>query len=109
MGQYQITNIPQEIHFECGRETTSRTLQNVKNLLMCRMGEIPYDRFRGFDNALYDLPMVELEEALMPELDRVLLWEPNAEAISASCQLNEKGQVLITVTVEVDERKEVKR
>ena len=109
MGQYQITNVPKAIHFECGRETTHRTLQNVQNLLLCRMGEIPYDRYRGFDTALFDLPMSALEEALMPEIDRVLLWEPNAEAVSASCRLDEKGQVLITVTVDVDEREEARQ
>ena len=78
MAQYQITNQPSPIDFECNDDIILRTIQNAKNLLMCKMGEIPYDRYRGFDPALYDLPIQDFQEALLPELDRVMLWEPDA-------------------------------
>ena len=78
MAQYEITNQPSPIDFECNNEIIARTLQNAKNLLMCKMGEVPYDRYRGFDPALFDLPIQEFEEQLLPELDRVMLWEPDA-------------------------------
>ena len=106
MGQYQITNEPQEICFECGQNRVLRRLQNAKNLLMCQMGTVPYDRYRGFDYALFDLPFGELKDALLPELDRVLMWEPAVEVVDASCALDEHGRVLITVTVETDEEEE---
>lgn len=106
MGRYQVTNIPQDIQFECGENSVLRRLQNVKNLLMCQMGTVPYDRYRGFDHALFDLPFGEMKEALLPEIDRVLLWEPAAEAVDAQCRLDEHGGIVITVTIELDEGKE---
>lgn len=103
MGQYIVTNEPLPIDFEGCITDVQRTLQNVKNLIMCRMGEIPYDRLRGFDPALFDLPPDEFEEALLPELDRVLMWEPDANVISASYSFNDDGEVRIECVVDVNE------
>ena len=100
MAQYQITNQP--IDFECNDDIILRTIQNAKNLLMCKMGEIPYDRYRGFDPALYDLPIQDFQEALLPELDRVMLWEPDAEVVDASCELDKDGNIIIYATIEID-------
>lgn len=100
MAQYQITNQYTPIDFECS-DAVQRTIQNAKNLLMCRMGEIPYDRYRGFDPALFRLPLPALEEKLMPELDRIMLWEPDVEVVDASCHIDDNGETVITVTIEV--------
>ena len=70
---------------------------------MCRMGEVPYDRYRGFDPALFDLPLPQMQEKLMPELDRVMLWEPDCEVIGATCEIDNNGDVIITATIEVFE------
>ena len=102
MSQYQITNQPSPIDFECNDDIILRTIQNAKNLLMCKMGEIPYDRYRGFDPALYDLPIQDFQEALLPELDRVMLWEPDAEVVDASCELDKDGNIIIYATIEID-------
>lgn len=102
MAQYQITNQPSPIDFECNDDIILRTIQNAKNLLMCKMGEIPYDRYRGFDPALYDLPIQDFQEALLPELDRVMLWEPDAEVVDASCELDKDGNIVIYATIEID-------
>lgn len=102
MAQYQITNQPALIDFECNDDIILRTIQNAKNLLMCKMGEIPYDRYRGFDPALYDLPIQDFQEALLPELDRVMLWEPDAEVVDASCALDKDGNIIIYATIEID-------
>lgn len=102
MAQYQITNQPSPIDFECNDDIILRTIQNAKNLLMCKMGEIPYDRYRGFDPALYDLPIQDFQEALLPELDRVMLWEPDAELVDASCELDKDGNIIIYATIEID-------
>ena len=102
MAQYQITNQPSPIDFECNDVIILRTIQNAKNLLMCKMGEIPYDRYRGFDPALYDLPIQDFQEALLPELDRVMLWEPDAEVVDASCELDKDGNIIIYATIEID-------
>ena len=100
MAQYEITNIPGEIDWECNHDYIRRTLQNAKNLLMCRKGEVPYDRQRGFDLALADLPLPELRNALMPELDRVMLWEEHAEVVSARADI-ENGETVIRCVIEI--------
>ena len=102
MGLFEITNVPSDIDFECGSDFIRRTVQNAKNLLMCRRGEVPFDRQRGLDPAILDMPMTELKEALLPELDRVMLWEPDVEVVSAEA-LNEDGQTVIRCVIEIDE------
>lgn len=102
MARYEINNIPAPIDFECNNDDLKRTLQNCKNLLMAHMGEVPYDRYRGFDPALYDLPMSKLKAELMPELDRMLMWEPDAKVVKADAKVDKDGKVIITVIVEID-------
>ena len=101
MAQYTIDNRPWPINTQ-GTDAVQRTLQNAKNLLMTRMGEVPYDRLRGFDPALFDLPLTQLRTELQKELDRVLLWEPDAELVSAEATLDENGEVYISMIVEID-------
>lgn len=101
MERYIINNRPEEISFREPENTLRRTIRNAKNLLMTRKGEIPYDRLRGFDPALFDLPMGRMREALMPELDRVMLWEPDVEVVSGRCYLNENGETIIEVELEI--------
>lgn len=101
MAQYTIDNQPGTIDFEIGESKIARTVQNAKNLLMTKMGEVPYDRLRGFDHALFHLPMSQMRMALMPELDRVMLWEPDIEVVEAEAYLNDAGETVITVTIDV--------
>jgi hypothetical protein len=99
--QYIVNNIPGEIDFHIDGDREGRIVQNVKNLLLTRMGEIPYDRQRGFDQNLYDLPINEFRDILMEELDRVLLWEPGAEAVSAEILRTDETRVYFAVTIEI--------
>ena len=101
MARYMIDNLSAPIDFELSTPIR-RTIQNAKNLLMLRKGELPYDRLRGFDHTLFDLPMPQLRTALIPELDRVMLWEPDAEVVEACVELNEKGEAVIRVIIEVN-------
>ena len=100
MALYQIDNVASPIDFQ-GSDLVKRTLQNAKNLLMCRMGEVPYDRYRGFNPRLYDLPIERLREELMPELDRVMAWEPDVEVADAEATLMPNGSVYIKVILDV--------
>lgn len=102
MAQYIITNEPEEVNFEIGDDIISRTIQNCKNLLMTRMGEVPFDRYRGFDPAIFNTTMQDFETALLPELDRLMEYELDAEVVEASARLNEDGEVIITMIVEID-------
>jgi hypothetical protein len=100
MAQYQIDNVQSPIDFQ-ESDIRLRTLQNAKNLLMCEMGEVPYDRCRGFDPSLYDLPINDMRAALLPELDRIMMYEPDAEVVSANASLLDNGGVYIRVIVEL--------
>ena len=100
MARYQIDNIASPIDFQ-ESDIVMRTLQNAKNLLMCQMGEVPYDRYRGFDPALYDLPIDKLREELLPELDRVMMWEPDVEVADAEATLLDNGSIYIKVILEL--------
>lgn len=102
MAQYEITNLPGDIDFACRDGTARRWVQNAKNLLRCRRGEVPFDRKRGFDPALFDLPGDEMQRRLLPELDRVMLWEPHVEVVSATAKL-ENGETVIRCVIEVEE------
>ena len=100
MALYQIDNVASPIDFR-GADRVRRVLQNAKNLLMLHMGELPFDRLRGINPALFDLPIREMREELLPELDRVMLWEPGAEVSDAEATLFEDGSVYIKVILEV--------
>lgn len=102
MAIYKIDNRPTPIEFENGTDETQRIIRNVKNLIMTRMGEVPFDRMRGFDNALFDLPITELQTKLMPEIDRVLMWETRAKAIDARAILEPGGVTIIEITAEIE-------
>ena len=102
MARYRIDTIPAPIDFQA-TDPVRRTLQNAKNLLMTRMGEIPYDRFRGLDPRIFDLPAALMQERLMQEVDRVLMWEPDAEAVEAGFEMVGYGEVVIWVIIEVKE------
>ena len=102
MAQYIITNRAEPVDFETDNDDVGRTLQNCKNLLMTRMGEVPYDRLRGFDHALFHLPMEEMRAALLPEINRVMLWEPDVSVISATATPTQDGEIVVEVIVEIE-------
>ncbi len=101
--RYAIDNQSAPIDFAIGSDDiVARTLQNAKNLLMTHMGEIPYDRLRGFDAWLFDLQLPQLNEQLLPELDRVMLWEPDVTVISATAEMDARGEVIIRAVIDID-------
>lgn len=101
MALYQIDNISSPIDFET-TDPLRRTLQNAKNLLMCKIGEVPYSRYRGFDYSLFDLPIDELNEDLLPELDMVMTLEPDVEVEDAEATLLPDGSTYIKVVLEIN-------
>ena len=102
MARYEINNAPTPILFGA-KGHVERTLQNAKNLIMTAMGEVPYDRLRGFDTTMTDLPMPALNEQLAQEIDRVLAWEPDAELVRAQATPDGEGGVLIRCVIEIRE------
>lgn len=101
MAQYEITSETLPLDFEC---TTAgafleRTLRNAKNLIMLRMGEVPYDRQRGLDPAIFELPFDEANSLITPELDRALLWEPDVEVVSGWLEQKD-GETIVHCIIE---------
>ena len=106
MAQYLITNEKKDIPFEGSNDEIARVVQNAKNLLMTRMAEVPYDRLRGFDMALYDLPFPDFQFELPAEVERLLLWEPRVRVVSAEASLETDREglfngILIQVVIDV--------
>lgn len=103
MAQYIINNQPGAIDFEIGDNLVARTVQNAKNLLLTQMGEVSYDRYCGFDFSLYHLPLDDMRAVLLPELDRLMAYEPDVEVVSARAEQGPEPDSipLISVTLEV--------
>lgn len=101
MALYQIDNIASPIDFQT-QDPLKRTLQNAKNLLMCKVGEVPYSRSRGFDAGLFDLPIDVMNAELLPELDVVMRLEPDVEVDDAEATLLPDGSTYIKVILDVN-------
>ena len=99
---YKIDNRQTPIPFE-GLKTDPerRIVQNCKNLLMVNRGEIPYDRLRGLSGELDEMPLRELQEQILREIDLALGWEPRANAVEGFCYLDENGQLVIECVIDV--------
>lgn len=100
MAYYTIDNKPFVIDFT-GGGGIDRILKNCKNLIMTRRGEIPYDRLRGLDDKLFHMPLGQVRQELVPALDIALSWEPRATVVSADANIDENGELIITMIVEV--------
>lgn len=104
MARYIIDNRPAAVDFEGAKTVLARTLQNAKNLLRTRMGEVPYDRWRGFDPAVFDQPVNIMNEVITAEVTRVLRWEPDVHVISAACYPDAYGYTVVEATVDINVR-----
>ena len=103
MALFEITSEAVPLDFECTLTSsmTERTLQNAKNLNMCRMGEVPFDRKRGLDPAIFELPYNEANSRLLPELDRCLTWEPDVEVYDGWLEIDDYGETIVHCVVEI--------
>lgn len=94
-----LDNKPQPINWEA-RDWMERTVQNAKNLLMTRQGEVPFDRYRGLDTALFHLPVTEAKKVIQQEAERLMLWEPDVQVTESS--IDASDGFLIELTLEID-------
>lgn len=103
MARYVISSERETIPFEECDTEEKRILQNAKNLLMLRMGEVPFDRLRGIDPRLFEMPLPQMQEEALPEVDRVLAWEPRVQAESATCRMVGDGEAMVEVVITMTE------
>ena len=100
---YTINNKLEPIAFEdATTDLEKRVVQNCKNLIMIRRGEVPYDRMRGLDAELEALPILDAQKRILKDVDIALGWEPRAHAITASCQYDANGGLLIECIIDVE-------
>ena len=102
MAMYEVNSEQVPLDFECttANDIVGRTIRNAKNLIMLRMGEIPYDRQRGLNPAVFDLPYDEAEALIVQELDRVMLWEPDAEVVNGWLEIVD-GETIVHCVIEI--------
>ena len=103
MALYEVNTLDLPLDFECTMESDvlERTIRNAKNLLMCRRGEIPFDRQRGLDPAIFDMPFSEAQRLITAECDRVMLWEPDVEVDSAWLERDDDGETIVHCIIQV--------
>ena len=103
MAQYEINSRDLPLDFECTMESDllERTIRNAKNLLMCRKGEIPFDRQRGLDTQIFEIPFHMANQLITQECDRVMLWEPDVEVVSAWITRDEDGESVVHCVIDV--------
>lgn len=103
MAQYEITTEAAPLDFESTMEKDmlERTIRNAKNLLMTRKGEVPFDRQRGIDPTIFDIPLNEAQDMITAELDRVMLWEPDVEVVAGWIERDARGETVVHCIVEV--------
>lgn len=100
---YTINNVLEPLAFEeLASEPEKRVVQNCKNLLMTRRGEVPYDRMRGLNAELEALPIAEAQERILKDVDIALAWEPRAHAVMANCRYSASGGLLIECVIDVE-------
>lgn len=100
---YEVTSEETPLDFECttAEKLVERTLRNVKNLLMLRKGEVPYNRQRGLDPVIFELPYAEANGRLMEELDRCMRWEPDVEVTDGWLEINDAGETIVHCVVKI--------
>lgn len=103
--RYTIDNQPAQVDWEA-KGNERRILQNAKNLLMTHMGEVPYDRYRGLDPAIYDKPLSIAQGEVAQELDRIMAWEPGVDVVEVRAYLDTKRGFVIEADVELVEADE---
>lgn len=101
MAQYVITNERTGVDWECETGTVQRILQNCRNLLITKMGEIPYDRYRGIDMRIIDKPLTEVRDMIEAECDRLMLYEKRAKVISASAYVRDHHDLVVRVIIDI--------
>lgn len=102
MAQYIVNTIPAPIDFE-NKDPVTRVLQNIKNVLMARVGEIPYARVIGIDPEIYDLPINRAQDRVEEEVSRTIDFEWRASLVSARAYLDENMQTVIEAVVSIEE------
>lgn len=101
MAIYRVDSREASVNWEADGQL-ERTLQNVKNLLMTRAGEVPYDRLKGVRREVYDMPITQLNARLRQEMEWTLEQEEDAKLVACRAFIDADGATVIEVCVEIE-------
>lgn len=100
---YEIDSRPRGINWAA--QGNERIVQNARNLLCMRLGEVALNRWRGIDAALSDVALAQAQDIAQSEIRRVLAWEPRARVLECGARIAEDspGAFLLWARIEVGE------
>lgn len=102
MAKYTIDNRSGAINWEVGAGN-ERILQNARNLLCAKLGEVPYDRLRGLNTAVFHKGMETANVLAVQDVDRLMEWEPEIAQVDEVRAFLSDGQIIIEADVTIDE------
>ncbi|WP_069997746.1 hypothetical protein [Cellulosilyticum sp. I15G10I2] len=99
---YEI-DTSQEFKLDWTAKDTQRTLQNVRNLISTWRYEVAYDRTKGLDPNILDMPFDDAVALYVAEVYRLIeTYEPNATVQSVTpIGLDSFGNISLKVVIEV--------
>lgn len=98
---YTINNLPARIDWEV-QGPLKRTLQNAKNLLLTERGEVPYARYLGVNQGIYEQNVKLLAGTIAEEMRITLMAEPDV-TVKAVRLDSSAGYLKIEVDVEISD------
>ena len=102
MAIFTINNMGGAVDFET-REYYARTLQNAKNLLRLRLGEVPYNRKAGLDSQLDHMAHGDLKRIITAEVERVMAFEPDVRVKAVRVMPAKAGEIYIEADIAIEE------
>lgn len=80
-----------------------RIVQNVANLISTWRYEVGYDRTKGLDPSIKDLPINKASALYVAEVFRIVeTYEPRAKVISVIPISSENGEMDFEVVIDID-------
>lgn len=99
---YYITNT-NGLQIDWNTRGSAKIAQNCQNLLCIWLYEVAYERTKGIDPEIVDLPLEEARQKMRSEIYRVLrTYEPRAEIASVKVAGEEPGDLLFFVGLNIE-------
>ena len=99
---YYITN-GNALSIDWNARGAAKIAQNCQNLLCTWLYEVAYERTKGIDPEIVDMPIEAARQKMRSEIYRVLrTYEPRAEIVSVKVTGEEPGDLLFYVGLNIE-------
>jgi phage baseplate assembly protein W len=96
----ELSNVALQINFAAAG--ADEVIQNVKTIITTPAGTVPFDRDFGIDWSILDLPIQDAKARLTVEyIEKIKKYEPRASIKSVSFVVNEQGQLIPKVVIDI--------